>query len=321
MDHGEARALLIDRRRGALDAASRTALEAHLAQCESCRHEDAADALLSRVLHERLPRRRAPASLHQSLEARLGPPPRRRSSRVTPLATMVAGAALAAGVMLFAWRPQTQTQTPGDAMLAEAVNDHLRVLYSEHPVEVDSGGIHQVKPWFEGRVDFAPVVPFAGDDDFPLQGGAVGYFLDRKAATFVFKRRLHLITLFVFRADGLPWPTVPTVPVGDARGTLERLARLPRPALAKGRSGLRARLRRGHEGPGDARREGRRRRLVRWSGDRPAPRAPGRHPDENLNASRLRLYALLMRRCLSSDSSRHRSADTRPARAAGTPGE
>jgi len=221
MDHREARALLIDRRRGTLDAASRTALEAHLADCEACRHEDAADALLSRVLDERVPRRRAPASLHQSLEARLAPPPTKRSSRIVPLATMVAGAALAAAVMLFAWRPQTQTLTPGDAMLAEAVNDHLRVLYSEHPVEVDSGGIHQVKPWFEGRVDFAPVVPFAGDDDFPLQGGAVGYFLDRKAATFVFKRRLHLITLFVFRADGLPWPAAPTLSVGDARGTLE----------------------------------------------------------------------------------------------------
>jgi anti-sigma factor RsiW len=219
MDHREARALLIDRRRGTLDAASRTALEVHLAGCEACRHEDAADALLSRVLDERLPRRRAPASLRANLEARLGPPPVKRSSRVVPLATLVAGAALAAGVMLFAWRPQMQP--PGDAMLVEAVNDHLRVLYSEHPVEVDSGGIHQVKPWFEGRVDFAPVVPFAGDDDFPLQGGAVAYFLDRKAATFVFRRRLHLITLFVFRADGLPWPAAPTVPVGDARGTLE----------------------------------------------------------------------------------------------------
>jgi anti-sigma factor RsiW len=131
---------------------------------------------------------------------------------------MAAGAALAVLVLfLFRSRPPPSE----DPMLTEAVNDHLRVLYSEHPVEVQSGGIHQVKPWFEGRVDFAPVVPFAGDDDFPLQGGSVAYFLDRKAATFVFKRRLHLITLFVFRAEGLPWPSVATVPVGDVRGTFE----------------------------------------------------------------------------------------------------
>jgi len=129
---------------------------------------------------------------------------------------MAAGAALAV-LVLFAWR----SRTTDDPMLTEAVNDHLRVLYSDHPVEVQSGGIHQVKPWFEGRVDFAPVVPFAGDDDFPLQGGSVAYFLDRKAATFVFKRRLHLVTLFVFRAEGMPWPAVATIPVGDVRGALE----------------------------------------------------------------------------------------------------
>ena len=96
----------------------------------------------------------------------------------------------------------------------EAVNDHLRILYSEHPIEVESGGIHQVKPWFTGRLDFAPALGFAGDAEFPLQGGAVSWFLDRKAAAFVFKRRLHTISLFVFRADGLPWPTSGLVPVG-----------------------------------------------------------------------------------------------------------
>ena len=216
MDCNETRAHLMDRRRGALDPASQTAIDAHLSGCAACRHEDAADAELSRVLEERLPRRRAPASLRRSLEARWDPPPARRTWRVARgLATMAAGAALAT-LVLFTWRATTSS----DAMLTEAVNDHMRVLYSEHPVEVESGGLHQVKPWFAGRVDFAPVVPFAGDDDFPLQGGSVAYFLDRKAATFVFKRRLHVITLFVFPAAGMPWPAVATLPVGDARGTL-----------------------------------------------------------------------------------------------------
>jgi anti-sigma factor RsiW len=207
----------MDRRRGALDPASKSEIDSHLAGCEACRHEDVADAALSKVLEDRLPRRRAPASLRRSLEARWDPPPARRAPRFARgLATMAAGAAMAT-LVLFAWRATRSN----DAMLTEAVNDHLRVLYSEHPVEVESGGLHQVKPWFAGRVDFAPVVPFAGDDDFPLQGGSVAYFLDRKAATFVFKRRLHVITLFVFPAEGMPWPTVATQPVGDARGTLE----------------------------------------------------------------------------------------------------
>jgi len=64
-----------------------------------------------------------------------------------------------------------------------------------------------VKPWFAGKVEFAPVVGFAGDDDFPLVGGSVAYFIDRKAAAFVFQRRLHKISLLVFPLEGLPWPS------------------------------------------------------------------------------------------------------------------
>jgi anti-sigma factor RsiW len=91
------------------------------------------------------------------------------------------------------------------------------VLYAQNPIEIPNGGLHRVKPWFSGRVDFAPDITFAGDDEYPMLGGAVGYFVDRKAASFVFKRRLHTISLFVFRADGLAWPAGETRNVGSAR--------------------------------------------------------------------------------------------------------
>jgi anti-sigma factor RsiW len=217
MDCNDARSHLQDGRRGTLDATLRSALETHLAGCPACRHEDAADRELSTAL-ERLPRPRAPASLRRALRDRWdGPPPRTRVSRV--LRTMAAatlGAAMTIAPILV-WR----AHAPDSSMVAEAVNDHLRVLYSQRPLEVESGGMHQVKPWFEGRLDFAPVTEFAGDDEFPLQGGLVAYFVDRKAATFVFKRRLHVITLFVFPSTGLHWPVLGTQVIGNHRGSLE----------------------------------------------------------------------------------------------------
>jgi len=151
-----------------------------------------------------MPRHAAPPELLRKLGHR---PPARWRAVATPLATplAVSAALVMAAVALF--RPFPSTGAPSSSrMLEEAVNDHLRVLYSEHPLEVAGGGIHQVKPWFQGRLDFAPQVAFAGDDEFPLAGGAVGYFVDRKAAVFVYKRRLHTISLLVFRGDGLPWP-------------------------------------------------------------------------------------------------------------------
>src|SRR6185295_18709335 len=87
----------------------------------------------------------------------------------------------------------------------ETVNDHLRMLGGA-PLAQVAGGLHEVKPWFGGKLDFAPTVGFAGNSDFPLQGGAVEPFLDRRAAVFVYKRRLHTASLFVVRAEGLAFP-------------------------------------------------------------------------------------------------------------------
>lgn len=164
----------------------------------------------------RLPQRRAPASLKQSLEAQYGAAPARQSKTwLRSAATLFAGAALAAAVLLF-WQSREASQ----GLFDEAVSDHLRLLYAQNPIEIESGGVHQVKPWFAGRVDFAPSLAFGGDEDFPLQGGAVALFRDRKAAAFEFKRRLHPITLFVFRAEGLSWP-VATQAIGNQRAAID----------------------------------------------------------------------------------------------------
>ncbi len=70
------------------------------------------------------------------------------------------------------------------------------------PLDVESGAIHQVRPWFAGKVDFAPAVLFPGDADFPLRGGTVERSLDRQAAVLVYARRLHPVSLLVFQANG-----------------------------------------------------------------------------------------------------------------------
>jgi anti-sigma factor RsiW len=211
----EARAQLLDAQRGRLPADRRALLEAHVAGCEACTHEEAADTLLSELLEHRLPQHAAPLALKRRLAATW-------PDAAAPASPWWAGwrralvPALALGVLLLAALPLYSPQSggAGAVMVTEAVNDHLRLLASQHPLDIESGGMHQVKPWFEGRLDFAPVVRFLGDDDFPLRGGAVGYYVDRKAAVFVFYRRLHPMTLLVFRADGLPWGRRGLEPIG-----------------------------------------------------------------------------------------------------------
>jgi anti-sigma factor RsiW len=241
MDCAEARELLGtgEHRSGRLDAAARAALEAHLAGCADCRRAAAVERGLDEALTQRLPRHRPTPAFEQRLRAHLGaagapagaaPPMATAPARaapggrwrafVAPFGSALAAAALVVLALRLAPPPAGGTWD----LVDEAVSDHLRAVASTRAPEIESGGIHQVKPWFTGRVDFAPRVAFAGDDDFPLVGGSLGYVRDRKAAVLHFRRRLHAITLLVFPADGVPWPSPETGRLAG-RPVVERTAR------------------------------------------------------------------------------------------------
>ena len=200
-DCNEARGQLLDALRGRLTPAEQQRFTGHLQSCAECSRIFERERALDHALAQR-PVFALPEALQKQLAVQVGAAskPRRRFRSTAA----VLGPSLALGLLaLFLVRAWS---TPNAQLVSEAVNDHLRVLYAERPVEIESGGIHQVKPWFAGRLDFAPVLSFTGDDEFPLLGGAIGLFVDRKAATFVFKHRLHTATLFVFRSEGLSWP-------------------------------------------------------------------------------------------------------------------
>jgi anti-sigma factor RsiW len=210
MDCHDILLVLLDYQQGRLAPEAHGQVRAHLDRCPDCAHEDRLEHELTQALERRLPQHAAPLALKRRLAAQWpaeaeGPAPRRAWLRIWMPAA-------AAAVILLALAPLAWQRVLGpsgagrDVMVTEAVNDHVRLLQSERPLEIESGGIHQVIPWFSGRLDFAPTVRFPGDADFPLRGGAVGYFVDRKAAALVYGRRLHTVSVFVFRADGLPWP-------------------------------------------------------------------------------------------------------------------
>ena len=213
-DCAKYRELLRELPRGTLSPEERRKIEGHLRDCPECKAFEIAEMDLDDAL-ARLPRHRAPVALRHNLVNSLAAAPQKRRVSWRPIA---AGVTLLLGLLVLVLRLAIQNPDP---IVTEAVNDHLRVLYAQSPIEIASGGIHQVKPWFEGRLDFAPVVQFEGDDEFLLAGGSVGYFIDRKAAVFLFKRRLHWVSVFVFRAEGLPftrWSEFVPTKLGPQRG-------------------------------------------------------------------------------------------------------
>jgi len=167
------------------------------------------EAALTEALN-RLPQRRAPGRLVarvQRVLAAAPAPPRPLWRRSWAAPALAAALVLLVGAPVVVYQRVLAARAATATMVNEAIGDHLRLLQAQRPLEIESGDGHRVRPWFEGRLDFSPVLPFAGDGAVPLRGGALAWFLDRKAAAFVYGLRLHTVTLFVFRPDGLPWPT------------------------------------------------------------------------------------------------------------------
>ncbi len=213
---------LIEYQRGQLPPEGEDGVRAHLAECPSCSGAEEAERTITGLLERRLPQHPAPIRLKRSLASTWPVPAAARRSRWGRWGRTFLPAGAAALVVLLAvslifQSAATRRAAATGGMVREAVNDHLRLLQSGQPLDVVSGNFHQVKPWFAGRLDFAPSVPFLGDEEFPLRGGSLAYFLDRRAALFVYNHRLHVVSVFVFRAEGLPWPDRNMETLGKAR--------------------------------------------------------------------------------------------------------
>ena len=90
-----------------------------------------------------------------------------------------------------------------DAIERELVAAHVRSVQSEgHFNDVVSTDQHTVKPWFTGKLDFAPPVmdyPAAG---FALAGGRLDYVGGRNVAAITYRHRRHAVNLFVWPEMG-----------------------------------------------------------------------------------------------------------------------
>jgi anti-sigma factor RsiW len=195
---------------GELDALSASAFEKHLETCADCQRLLAAEGALRTSIQKAELYERAPGSLRNAVRAAPSNAPvaMPRSADAAPGWRWLALAAAMLLAVLLGWRQFSRpTAIPSTQMVASTLVDaHLRSLQPGHLTDVESTDRHTVKPWFDGRLDFAPPVQDLANEGFPLMGGRLDVVQGRTVAALVYGRRKHIINVFITKAQpGTPW--------------------------------------------------------------------------------------------------------------------
>jgi anti-sigma factor RsiW len=191
---------------GELDLARSLGVEQHMQECQDCANAYRTQTALRSAFKDGSLYHSAPAKLEKRIRSSLRSEAKselgRRSFgwRLLPVGAALAFVLLMAFVI---WRAVPGLHPSGDELLAQGiVSNHVRSLQLEsHRADVISSDQHTVKPWFDGKLDFAPTVKDFSSQGFPLIGGRLEYLNNRAVAALIYQRQKHFINLYIWPAE------------------------------------------------------------------------------------------------------------------------
>lgn len=201
---------------GELDLVRSLEFEEHLKTCPQCSGELREQQVLRDSLRAANLYERAPDSLRGRIRAALP-----AEARLQPVSTtrrpVIEWLAIAAAILIAVFLgakviPDISSQKQ-NLVAEEIVASHIRSLQPGHLMDVESTDQHTVKPWFDGKLDFAPPVVDLATQGFPLVGGRLDYIGRRDVAALVYQRQKHFINVFLWPEEdnGAKPPEVQTI--------------------------------------------------------------------------------------------------------------
>lgn len=186
-----------------IDAATAAEMAEHLTSCLACAESHGQRVAMRSALRASSLRHVAPSGLRQSIlrgvERSAQPESTSRSLRWWQ-ALVLSGSTAVFGVLGGWWLAQPRAL---ETLPEFAVAQHVASLTLAGPrIDVVSSDRHVVRPWFQGRLEFAPMVRDLSAQGFDLLGARLDRIGDRQAVAVVYRLHGHIINVFSWRRRG-----------------------------------------------------------------------------------------------------------------------
>ena len=186
-----------------LDGVTAAEVVEHLASCPTCTELHGRRVAMRSALRATSLRQVAPPGLRKSIlrgiERLERPETPSRSMRWWQAIVLGCSTAVL-GTMGGWWLAQPRAL---ETLPEFAVARHVASLTPAGPrIDVASSDRHVVRPWFQGRLEFAPMVRDLSAQGFDLMGARLDRVGDRQAVAIVYRLHSHIINVFSWRGLG-----------------------------------------------------------------------------------------------------------------------
>jgi anti-sigma factor RsiW len=186
-----------------LDAATAAEIVEHLASCLACAQVHDQRVAMRSALRTTSLRHVAPPTLQKTILReieRFEQPETRPWSLRWWQATVLGSSTAVLGAVGGWWLAQPHTL---ETLPEYAVTRHVASLTPEGPhLDVASSDRHVVRPWFQGRLEFAPMVRDLSPQGFDLIGARLDRLGNQQAVAIVYRLHSHMINVFSWRGPG-----------------------------------------------------------------------------------------------------------------------
>lgn len=187
---------------GELDLVRRLEVERHLQTCSECATHVSNGRNVRTILRSDRLYYGAPRELQSSVlsAVRIAEQAQMPRTRLFVRPAMAIAACVALVAMCWLVFAQVRRANREALVMQQVTCGHVHSLMANHLLDIASADPVVVKPWFSGRLDYAPPVVDLTRQGYPLLGGRLDYLNDRTVSAVVYTRQKHVINLFL-------WPT------------------------------------------------------------------------------------------------------------------